>query len=168
MMSDQDRIAKYRRGWTGGLPETPCGYGSKLKNTVKQRAYISEIIERYGIGTIADIGAGDMNWIHKTDLKGAKYTAYDLVPRRPGVEKFDLVNEIPPPVDLILCFWVLNHLTIEECRKAIHNLKLSNSTYMLMTFVDRYADDLPKEINMPYIDDIYLNEIQGSIRLIEL
>src|SRR5574341_1448243 len=111
-------VAKFSRGWRGGLPETPCGYGSTLEATEAQRRWIPTLISRYAIRTIVDVGAGDLNWIRHTDLRGAQYTPLDLVPRRPEVKAFDLVRQVPPQADLLMCLWVLNHLDLESCRKA--------------------------------------------------
>ena len=101
---------KFVKGWHSGLPETPCGWGSKLANTKMQREWIPQIIEKYGIKSIADIGAGDMNWISRMDLSGIEYSAYDLVPRADGVIQFDIVNQTAPKVDMLMCLWVLNHI----------------------------------------------------------
>lgn len=159
---------KYVRGWRGGLPETPCGHGSLLSTTVQQRAWIPKLIDKYGIRTIADIGAGDLNWIKHTDLRGAQYAPYDLVPRKPEVKQFDLVNEVPPKVDMLMCLWVLNHLTYEQCQAAIRNLRASGSKYLLMTERERYKADSPPEADMPHIEAMRLNEKNDFIKLVVL
>ena len=160
---------KYEQGWTGGLPETKCGYGSTLRATKKQRDWIPEIIESYNIYSIADIGAGDLNWIKETELPSeVEYWAYDLVPRHPEVIKFDLVKEVPPPVDMIMCLWVLNHFPYDECKTAIENLKKSGSRYLLMTDRIRYRKDQPAELSMPYIEKMMLNHLGDSLMLIDL
>ena len=162
-------VKKYQKGWTGGLPETPCGSGSRLKDTAKQREWLPEIIEKYDIKTIADIGAGDLNWMAKTDLRGAEYTAYDLVPRHDSVKPFDLVQEIPPKVDLILCLWVLNHFPRDHCKQAIKNLKASGAKYLMMTDRPKWHSDQPEEIQMEAIESIVVLERTGdSIKLIKL
>ncbi len=161
-------VKKYKDGWHGGLPETPCGHGSKISQTKKQRVWIPEILAKYEIKSIADIGAGDLNWIKEVDLTGIDYQPFDLVPRAPGVKCFDLIQEIPPKVDLIMCLWVLNHFPIDHCRQAIKNLKASGAKYLMMTDRERYREDQPPEIDMPYIEKMVLNEKNDSIRLIEL
>lgn len=169
-MSDMiTQVDKYKKGWTGGLPETPCGNGSKLSKTIEQRKWIPRIIEQNDIKTIADIGAGDLNWIKKTHIPNEiEYTPYDLVPRLPEVRKFDLVQQIAPKVDLIMCLWVLNHLPYEHCQQAIKNIKASGAKYLLMTDRLRYRADQPPEIEMPYIDRLMLNDKGDSIMLIDL
>ena len=150
-------VNKFHKGWHSGLPETPCGFGSKLNQTEKQRQWIPKIIQKYGIKSIADIGAGDLNWIKEMDLSGVEYTPYDLVPRLPEVQKFDLVNEIPPKVDMLMCLWVLNHLPKEQSRLAIQNLKSSGSHYLLMSDRPRWHSEQPKEIHMPFIEELVVN-----------
>lgn len=160
-------VRKFERGWTSGLPETQCGHGSKVGVTQEQRQWIPEIAEKYGVRTVADIGAGDLNWIRlmKWDVE---YTAYDLVPRHESVVKFDLIAEIPPKVDMILCLWVLNHLPPDSSRQAIKNLKASGSKYLMMTDRPIWHCDQPEEIQMPYIEELVLNHKNDRILLIEL
>ena len=161
---------KFKRGWEGGLPETPCGSGSRLRNTARQRAWIPAIVAAHRIRTIADIGAGDLNWMNHIKLPdGVEYRAYDLVPRRPDVQPFDLVAEVAPKADLLLCLWVLNHLPFDQCRQAIENLKASGSTYLAMTDRPRWRQEQPPEIRMPYIASLDLGTPAGdSILLIDL
>ena len=150
-------VEKFRRGWHGGLPETPCGYGSTLEATAAQRQWIPKLIDRYGLRSIVDVGAGDLNWIKLTDLRGAQYTPLDLVPRRPEVRAFDIVREVPPKADLLLCLWVLNHLDLESCRSSIANLKASASRYLLMTDRPVWHHEQPPEILMPHVEELKLN-----------
>ena len=133
---------KFKKGWTGGLPETPCGYGSKVRATVQQRAAIETVIQFCEIKTIADIGAGDLNWIKHTNLQGAKYKGYDLIVRHPEVQQFDIVHEPAPQVDLLMCLWVLNHLPHEDARQALQNLRDSGSKWLMMTWEQRLPDFL--------------------------
>ena len=164
--------AKYKIGWVGGLPETPCGHGSKLSSTKMQRAWIPQIVEKYAIKSIADIGAGDLNWVGSMALPaGVTYTAYDLVPRKTTITKFDIVNEIPPRVDLLMCLWVLNHFPIDHCIQAIENLKLSGSRYLMMTYRQRYAAGSPKDLISMIdgaVERLVLNDKQDQIVLVAL
>lgn len=161
-------VKKYKQGWTGGLPETPCGHGSKIRVTKKQREWIPEIIKKYGIKSISDIGAGDLNWIKETDLDGVDYTPYDLVPRLPEVVEFNLVEEVPAKVDMIMCLWVLNHFPYDSCLQAIQNIKDSGAKYLMMTDRLRYRKDQPDEIVMPFVERLVLNDKGDSIMLIDL
>jgi len=161
------RKTKFRQGWTSGLPETPCGYGSKMSTTKRQREWLPGIVSQYGIKTVADVGAGDLNWIKHVNWD-VEYTAYDLIPRSEDVTEFDLVNEVPPKVDAILCLWVLNHLPKEQCRKALDNIKASGSKYLIMTDRPRWHDEQPEELHMDALEVLVLNQKRDNIRLIKL
>lgn len=162
-------VDAFKKGWNGGLPETPCGHGSKLSTTIAQRQWIPKIIRKYGIRTIADIGAGDLNWISQMDLCGAEYTPYDLVPRRAEVKQFDIVSMVAPKVDMLMCLWVLNHIPHDQSRKAIKNLWDSGSKYLLMTDRPRWRSEQPKEIDMPFIECLVLNKSKNDrLLLIDL
>jgi len=167
-MGDIVSREKFSAGWRGGLPETPCGYGSTLEATRAQRRWIPQLVDAYGIRTIVDVGAGDLNWIRHTDLRGAQYTPLDLVPRLPEVKVFDLVREVPPAADLLLCLWVLNHLDLESCRRAIENLQASAARLLLMTDRPIWHREQPPEIVMPYVEELKLNEKGDRIVLCPL
>lgn len=136
-----------------------------MAETKEQRKLIPKLIERYNIKTIADIGAGDMNWITHTDLRGASYAAFDLVPRKPEVTEFDITSQIPGKYDLIICLWVLNHLPFEDCKNALANIMASGSKYLLMTDRPIWRHEQPKEIQMPFVEELKLNEKGDRILL---
>ena len=133
-------VDKYKKGWTGGLPETPCGYGSRLSQTQIQREWIPQMAAKYQLRTVADIGAGDLNWIEKVSWPHpVSYTPYDLVPRAEGVKPLDIIHEQPEPADLGLCLWVLNHLPEEHARAAVSNL-LNSCKFLMYTWEPRQWD----------------------------
>ncbi len=167
-MGDVCSREKFASGWRGGLPETPCGYGSTLEATRAQRAWLPKIIEAYAVTSIVDVGAGDMNWIKRTDIRGAQYTPLDLVPRLPEVAAFDLVSEVPPQADMLMCLWVLNHLDFESSRRAIANIKASGSRYLLMTDRPIWHHEQPPEIVMPFVEELKLNDKGDRILLCPL
>ena len=155
---------KYKKGWHGGLPETPCGYGSKFRQTAIQRKWIPEMVSKYGIKSIADIGAGDLNWM--IDL-GCKYTAYDLIPRKPEVIEFNLLTDLLPDADCLMVLWVINHFPPAEQQAAMDNLKASKARYLLMTW-DKRMEPCTK---LPYVEKVILRHSKGvdfELRLIEL
>lgn len=162
--------SKWKKGWKGGLPETPCGMGSRVSETKLQRDWIPKMIRKYKIKTIADIGAGDLNWIKEIKMpKSWKYTPYDLVPRHPDVIKFDLLKETPPKVDLILCLWVLNHLDYNNALLAWNNLKASGAKYIMMTHRPIWAHEQPKELYVTPLETLIIREEkQDQIRLVRL
>jgi hypothetical protein len=121
--------------WRSGLPETPCGKGSRIAETEAIRHYLPIIVENYEIRSIADLGCGDRNWMQKTSFPpGVKYVGYDIYPRDQETIKFDVVKDLlPDPVDLILCIYVLNHLSFSEAQTALKNCVASGSKYLLMS-----------------------------------
>lgn len=141
-MANADTIrnkAKYRRGWVGGRPQTECGFGSRVEQTVIQRACLAEWAKKYNIKTVNDIGAGDLNWIKLVDWD-VEYQGYDLVPRHESVIQFDITQEVPPPADMLLCIWVLNHFPENEAFVAWTNLLKSASKIIVMTWDSRLWD----------------------------
>jgi len=155
---------EFKRGWSSGLPETPCGFGSKLSETKKQREWIPGILKKYRIKSIADIGAGDLNWIRRMDMGNVTYLPFDLVPRHPSVTQFDLVKQVPPKVDMIMCLWVLNHLPADDCLKAIANIKASGAKYLMMTDRPKWHSEQPDELKeMEAITQIVIRPTSGDL-----
>lgn len=155
---------KFRDGWSGGLPETQCGAGSTLYNTIRQRAWIPKLIDQYGIKSISDIGAGDLNWIKSVDLPSyVSYKAFDLIPRKPEVITLDILKVVPLKSDLIMCLWVFNHLTKENTITALNNIKNSKSKYLLVTQRDGYYKP-----DFKILDMIVLNKKRDCLLMVEL
>lgn len=155
---------RFARGWTGGLPETPCGYGSRVDQTEAQRQWLPEIASRYAVRTVCDVGAGDLNWMRRMRWPaGVSYEALDLVPRHPSVRAFDLTREVPPAADLLLCLWVLNHMPLPDCRAALANLRASGSRYVVLTDRPRWHHEQPPEFaTLPVIEQLALREDTGD------
>jgi len=156
--------AEHVRGWVGGKPETPCGRGSRLGETAKQRKWIPAQVEKYGITSIADIGAGDLNWVSRIDI-GCDYAAYDLIPRVEGVQKLDLLTDELPKADCMMALWVLNHLSPADQKTAIDKLK-SAGRFLIMTYDKR----MEPCTNLEYVEKTVLRRDRGidfEIRLIK-
>ena len=136
-----------------------CGRGSIFENTEIIRNLLVEVIKKYDIRTIADIGAGDLSWIYHTKWPHKiEYSPYDLVPRHKDIIRFDITSEIPPSVDLILCRYVLNHFDHDELYlAAIDNIKKSKSKYLLMTLTkakeNHFSEKWGSEIIMPLVEE---------------
>jgi len=157
---------EYARGWRSGLPETPCGSGSTIRATKVQRDWIPAMVEKYGIKSIADIGAGDLHWVSRVDL-GCEYSAYDLIVRDSSVTELNLLKDDLPEADCLMVVWVLNHFSPANQRKAMKKLLKSKARYLIITYDNR----LEKIIDQPYIEKALLKHDRGvdlEIRLIEL
>lgn len=120
-------------GWKGS-DETVCGKGSSLANTAELRAYLPQLIKRYGIKLMCDAGAGDLAWIRTVEL-GCEYRAFDFIRRDPSVTELEISTQPLPPCDLILCRHVLNHLDPLRAQDALALFKQSGR-YLLATTHD--------------------------------
>lgn len=136
---------KYGTHWSSGLPETPCGRGSKLENTELIRQVIREVIADYDVQSLADVGCGDQNWIFESLPAWIEYSGFDVRPRAEGVVRFDCTQEVlPRTFDLVLCIYVLNHIYIDAgIERAVTNFKASGSRYLLATFSTTAPIPLP-------------------------
>jgi len=160
-------INKYIKGWISGGSETPCGSGSKLSNTEAQCKWIPEMIVKHGVKTVADIGAGDLNWMSMIELpEDVQYQGYDLVPRHNSVKQFDLLVDIPPKVDLLMCIWVLNHMPRLEQLQAMRNIIASGCKYLMITNTPKWNQDYIN--NLDYLELLELPIYEAELRLIQL
>jgi hypothetical protein len=128
-----------------GDDETRSGWGSKRDSGHVQSTlgYLREIVPRYKIESLSDIPCGDFNWqsLLLAEHEDLDYVGYDIVPslikdnraKYSGIifHTLDITKEIPRRADLILCKDMLNHLTYDDIRLTINNMKRSGSTYLL-------------------------------------
>ena len=162
--------SKYKQGWTGGLPETECGFGSKLEQTKAQRDWLPKIVKDYGITSIADIGAGDLNWMRHVNL-GCDYQGYDLVPRHPDVKPFDLLADPMPVADCYLCVWVLNHFPADAALLALQRLQTGGKASIALPakyLIMQYETRMPSFLDLPYLDSVTIrarSDERGNVDL---
>lgn len=131
--------------WESGKPETVCGKGSLVATTGLIRSLLVKYVERYGIREIADVGCGDQNWItHVEWPHEVRYVGYDYRPRFTDVIPFDITREVLPKTEMVLCHYVLNHLSDEMRRRAYTLLKESGSAFLLTSYKD--ADEMPFDL----------------------
>lgn len=123
-----------------------CGPGSDGQK-VKQAGtidFINSVINKYNIKTINDCPCGLFeNWMYMVDLADVTYVGYDIndlaIKRNKEVNpnysfiEFDLVNEILPTADLIICRDCFFHLPNIFVTKALANFYNSGSRYLLAT-----------------------------------
>lgn len=114
------------------MPETKCGAGSTMAQTAIQREWIPRMVEKHGIKSIADLGAGDLNWASRTAF-GCEYTPYDLVPRAHGVKKLDILTDKLPEADCLMVLWVINHMTPEQAKIACARIMQSKARFLMVT-----------------------------------
>jgi hypothetical protein len=126
-------------------PESRSGPGSTPgRRTEGLRLALSALVRELGCASLLDVPCGDFAWMHKVDLD-IEYIGADIVadivaanqqryaaPRRTFVQ-LDLIADIPPRADLVLCRDGLVHLSNAHARRALANIKASGSTYLLAT-----------------------------------
>lgn len=142
------------------------GPGSSLRNTSVLRLMLPDLIEHLGVKTILDAGCGDFNWMKELDLRGVKVLACDIVPEvvasnnkryaSTNIEFFcmDIIRDVIPNVDLILCKDVFIHFSLPSVLKSIRGMKNSGSTYLLTNHdktlqsnVDTATSNIGRSIN---------------------
>src|SRR3954470_13466941 len=114
--------------FTFGRPETDCGCGSKLENTINIRQWLPTIFREFKIKTLLDAPCGDFNWMSQTDLSGIHYIGIDYDkehcrrtetresadgywPLSKKVIRRELCRQhLPRNADLMLCRDFLQHL----------------------------------------------------------
>lgn len=136
--------------FTGGLPETRCGAGSKLGSTYEIREAVPVLLRRLGAKTMLDAPCGDFNWMAHTNLTGIEYTGYDtdlrnvftamnkssragFAPSSKTIRKVNVVMEDLPKVDVILCRDFLQHLTTSNVKKCLNNFAKAEPVWFLIT-----------------------------------
>jgi hypothetical protein len=117
-----------------------------LKYTANLRGELPKLFNRYSIKKVFDAPCGDFNWMgHLLPSIDIEYIGADIV--KPLIENltnkhnsakikffhFDLVKEIPPQVDLMICRDCLFHLSFQDTKSILENFILSNTTYLLTT-----------------------------------
>ncbi|GLK49350.1 hypothetical protein GCM10017620_23230 [Brevundimonas intermedia] len=115
---------------------------------------LPQMVERYGIQSIADVPCGDFNWMPQflKNHPDIEYTGYDIVDgliaenqkRYPEVSfrALDITTQIPARADLIFSKDMVNHLVESDVWKAIANMIRSGATYLLIT---SNGDPVPNE-----------------------
>lgn len=137
-----------------GRPETSCGAGSTLANTISIRTFLPHIFKDLQIGSVLDAPCGDFNWMAHTDLSGIDYCGVDYDPEHLSVAgerssvpisyapkskrliELDIVNDPLPPCDLVLCREFLQHLPNEQVHNVIRNIRASGAKWLLATSHD--------------------------------
>jgi methyltransferase family protein len=128
-----------------GSADSVSGVGSDLDQTRVVRRELPILFRDLGIHTMLDIPCGDFHWMQHTDLHGVDYTGADIVPdlihrnsenyERSNVQfrLFDVTSDPLPRVDLLLLRDCLVHFSYRDIDRALANIVVSNSTYLLAT-----------------------------------
>ena len=125
--------------------ESVSGPGSTLEETQPLRQLLPDLLRELNAETLLDVPCGDFHWMQHADLSGVRYIGGDLVGDliernqakylRDGVEfrKIDLVNDMLPSADVILCRDCLVHLSFADAQLALSNIARSEAKWFLTT-----------------------------------
>ncbi len=145
--SNQERFNRVfeTRRWATGESVSGPGSDHGSGSVAHAARLLHRFIPELGVRSLSDIPCGDFHWIGPVlaDHPGIDYVGYDIVepliarnarlnPGRSFVT-LDIVTEIPPPADLILCKDLVNHLYERDVRSALRNMVASGSTWLLIT-----------------------------------
>jgi hypothetical protein len=135
----------YQNEGFGGLNVPLSGTGSTLVQTRRIREEIPLILRKVNAKSIIDAPCGDFTWMKEIDLRDISYLGVDIVPSMINIntEKYssdnrkfcemDIVTNILPKTDLILCRDCFVHLSNKDIMRTVKNFKKSKSKYLLTT-----------------------------------
>jgi hypothetical protein len=141
----KDKFTAIYRNNLWNNEESYSGGGSTLRRTSPIRSQLPSLLKERNIKFICDVGCGDFNWMKHLDIGDVTYIGVDIVTEIIDVNRtlygtsrrvfceLNVVQQVVPEVDLILCRQCLNHLRLADIQATISNFKASRSTYLLAT-----------------------------------
>lgn len=139
--------------WNFKNPDIPLsGHGSSIGATKEIQGYLRELISSLKLGSLLDLGCGDLTWIPKAISSSFDYVGVDVYDRiiqshhvnHPywQFKIIDAIKESLPSADLILIKDVIIHLTNNQIKKLLSNVADSDFKYLLisMTIEKRIKD----------------------------
>ena len=144
MQSDVSIFAEIAKNNSWGCSESLSGPGSTFESTQSLRSGLEEYLPKLGIRTLVDAPCGDINWIRHLRYRFDRYVGIDVVPEiisslrlldLPGYhfQTGNIVTDILPASDAILCRDCLVHLPFDAAMNAVRLMTLSGSRYIMAT-----------------------------------
>ncbi len=146
-----DTIAK-ENAW--GSNESISGPGSTLDSTVSLRRQLPRAMSDLGIRSLVDAPCGDMNWMRHLQYDFEKYIGVDLVqsviellrkqsfPNSHHFQVGNIVTDILPAADALLCRDCLVHLPFSAVQAATRLFRMAGLKYvMATTFPDKMSNE---------------------------
>jgi len=140
----------YRKNHWGNT-ETASGQGSGSQHMKHIVVPINCLISELNVKRLLDIPCGDFNWVQHIDLTGIDYTGADIVDalieknnkefctQIIRFDKIDLTKDRLPTNDLILNKDCFVHFSYNDIFKALYNIKLSGSHYLMTTTFTKHG-----------------------------
>jgi len=162
--------------------ETMSGSGSEIRNTRIISNILPKIIKKYKIKTLFDCPCGDMNYMSKIlkrlkkNLK-IKYVGGDIVKnliinnrKKYPMYKFihfDIINDKISKYDLIIVKDLLNHLSFNNIKEVLSNIKKSGSKYLLLNNNKISKNKINYNTPAPFWIDINWKLFPWNLNIIE-
>lgn len=144
-LNTKEKFTEIYRNNLWNNEESRSGGGSTVARTSKLRSQLPELLREKGIRSMCDAGCGDFNWMKHVDLTNIKYLGVDIVgdmiaannkkyrSNNKSFLELDVIRDVLPTADLILCRECLFHLSFEDIFSAILNFKKSGARYLAAT-----------------------------------
>ena len=163
--------------------ESISGSGSEIRNTRIISNILPKIIKKYKIKTLFDCPCGDMNYmskilkrLKKKNLK-IKYVGGDIVKnliinnrKKYPMYKFihfDIINDKISKYDLIMVKDLLNHLSFNNIKEVLSNIKKSGSKYLLLNNNKISKNKINYNTPAPFWIDINWKLFPWNLNIIE-
>lgn len=107
------------------------------------RDELPQLLKQLQTKSILDIPCGDFSWLSSVDLVFSDYTGGDIVEsmiqndinqyanEKRRFLKLDILKDVLPKADLVMCLYLFIHLSLDDCLKSIKNIKKSGAKYLL-------------------------------------
>lgn len=135
----------YQKGlWKLSAEHPYSGAGSSDASAASVGARLPELMRRFAINSLIDIGCGDLTWMQSVDL-GCDYIGVDVVPSVIASNTathgsphrtflcLDATCDALPAADAALCRDVLFHLSFEDAKALLRNVQRSGHKFLLAT-----------------------------------
>ena len=149
MNEDDSIFASIFRGRKWGGEESVSGPGSDLINTRRVLRELPELLHRLSIESLVDAPCGDMNWMRHLDYRWRSFLGVDIVPEIiaalraqawPAEFHFqvgDLVKDILPLADAVLCRDCFVHLPFSSIENAVRLFRRAGFRFLITTTFSR-------------------------------
>jgi hypothetical protein len=135
------------RKWGG--EESVSGPGSDLINTKRVLRELPELLHRLSIESLIDAPCGDMNWMRHLNYRWRSFLGVDIVPEIIAALRAqawpvefhfqvgNLVKDILPCADAVLCRDCLVHLPFSSIENAVRLFRRAGFRFLITTTFSR-------------------------------
>jgi SAM-dependent methyltransferase len=137
-------IYKNRVWLNGRTAGSLSGLGSDLESTEKVRQSLAELLKSLDTRVLLDVGCGDFTWMKEVPFL-LKYVGIDIAPgvieannalyhsEQRSFQVLDATLDPLPQADTILCREVLFHLSFQDIKRLVKNIRKCGSSFLIAT-----------------------------------